>query len=286
MSALAAALCALVTSADPAPPGVVVLVSRRTAVPQAVGRELAAQVATLLGKAGIPLASDAEAVTRRLARLGVKDTAHCNGRKVCVAEVARQLEAPWVVALSVSRIESDRSLALELIRAEDVAVVAKDSVVLAKTDKLTAELLAGFVDKARTALGLVPPAPEPVVTPTVTPDKPPPDAPVQTALTPTPPPVVPPPVVPPPAPEKSHTASWVLGGAGVAALGAATAMLVLGLSSRAALARGQSAGDRTLSELTEPQAVQLNTRSNVELGVAAGAGALGLGLGTAAVLVW
>lgn len=284
MSALAAALCTLVLSADPAPSGVVVLLSRRTAVPQAEGRELAAQVAALLGKAGLPLASDAEGVSRRLARLGVKDTANCNGRKVCIAELARQLEAPWVVALSVSRIESDRSLALELIRAQDVAVVAKDSVVLAKADKLTSDLLAGFVDKARTAMGLAPPPGPVVTTPPTTPDKPPPDAPVQTALTPPPPST--PPVLPPPPPEKSHTASYVLGGAGVLALGAAATMLALGLSTRTELARGQNAGGRTLSELTEPQAVQLNSRSNVELGVAAGAGALGLGLGTAAVLVW
>jgi hypothetical protein len=261
--------------------GVVVVVGRRTDVSVADANLVAADVSRALAAGKVPVALDAATFSKRLFKLGVRDTSSCAGKKQCVAELARQLQAAWSVSLSLSRVEAERAVALELIRTSDQSVAARESLVLARTDKLTPELLTAFVDKVRVAMGLAP-------APKVEEVKPPPDAPVEAALLPPPPPP-PPPVaqvaMPAPAP-KSHTTSIVMGSVGVASLVAGAVLTAVGLSTRAQLTRGDLVNGQTLSSLTGAQAQALNGTASAELGGGAAAGAVGLGLGITALLLW
>jgi hypothetical protein len=262
--------------------GVVVVVGRRTDVTVADANAVAADVSRALATGKVPVSHDAAAFAKRLLKLGVKDTSSCAGKKQCIAELARQLQAPWSVALSLSRVDAERAVALELIRTSDQAVVARESLVLARTDKLTPELLIAFVDKVRVALGL---APEPKPPEEV--KGPPTDAPVEARVLP-PPPLVPPPAPPvevavPAAPPRSHTVPIVLGSASATALVAGVVLTVLSVSTRARLT---PANGQTLSDYTGSQALALNQRANVELEGAAAAGAVGLGLGITALALW
>ncbi len=273
------------------PPAVTLLVTRRTRVAPAEAQGLANEVATHLVALGVPLALEPAAAAKKLARLGVADTAACAGRKLCIAELGRQLGAAWVIAASVSRVEGDRSLGLELVRASDESVAAKDSIFLPGALKPTADQLTAFGAAVRTALGLeVTPEPkkdEGDAPRVETPKEAPRTAPVAEA---TPAPAAVPAVVlpaEPPAPPKSHVSGAVLGGGAVLALAASGALAWLGLSTRASLAQGQPGPDgRVLSSLSGSEATSRAQTASVELGAAGLAGALGLGLGVAAAVAW
>ncbi len=258
-----------------AEPQAVVLVGRRTSLTQADANNLSQRISTYLTEARVPLRLDADGARAALGRLGLKDASACNGRKACLTELGRQLAAPWVITLSLSQVGVDRAVALELLRVEDGVVVEKEALIFPAKAELTADQLTSFATKLRERLGAVPPADEPKVEP----------PPVTPVLTPEPPAVVVAPLLPPPPPpeEKSRVAPVVLGIAGVAALGAATALLVSGLSARHEAFRTDEL-QRSPYSASEVQARAQGAA--VQLGFAGGLAAAGLGLGAAAVISW
>lgn len=261
----------------------VVLVGRRTAVSAAVTRALASDTYKLLAAEGVGLAMTNDEALKQLTRVSVKDSASCNGKKSCLAELGRQLKVPWVVVLSVAAIENELSIGLELVRVSDETVVETDSLILPRKGKLDASQLSGFAQKVKARLNPPPPTPEVKKTPDDPPKN---DTPIATDLTPknTDEPLLPP---PPPPPQKSHVPSFVLGGAGVASLLAGAAMLTVGLVSRGPLTQGTPGDDgRVRSMLTQQQAQAINDGSNPLIFGGLGALAVGAGLGTAAVIAW
>lgn len=263
------------------PEQTVVLVARRTAVSPALTKGLAKDTHTLLGDSGVSLAMTPDAAMLQLRKaVSVKDSASCNGKKSCLAELGRQLKVPWVVLLSVAAIENELSIGLELLRVSDETVLETDSLLLPRKGKLDATQLSAFSKKVQAQLNPPPP-------PEVKSDEPKKDEPVVSDLTPkkTDEPLLPPP--PPPPPAKSHAPSFVLGGAGVASLLAGAALLTVGAVSRGPLTMGTPGDDgRVRSPLTYTEAKALNDASTPLVFSGIGALALGAGLGTAAVLTW
>lgn len=259
----------------------VVLVGRRTAVTPAIAKTLASDTYKLLAADGVSLAMTNEEALKQLTRVSVKDSASCNGKKSCLAELGRQLKVSWVVVLSVASIEQELSIGLELLRVSDETVVETDSLILPRKGKLDASQLGTFAQKVKAQLNPPPPTPE------VKNDEPrKDDTPVATFLTPkkTEEPLLPP---PPPPPQKSHVPSFVLGGAGVASMLAGAAMLTVGLVSRGPLTQGTPNSDgRVRSMLTQQEAQAINDGSNPLIFGGLGALAVGAGLGTAAVIAW
>ena len=251
----------------------VVLVARRTAVAPAVARALVADASSLLQAAGVPVAMTPDVALQQLARVSVKDTASCNGKRACLAELGRQLKVPWVVLLSVAAIDQELSLGFELLKVSDETVVETDSLLLARKGKLEAGQLAGFAGRVNARL-------VPVVAVV--------DTPLEPKLTPKevePPVTLPPP--PPPERPHGHVTSFILGGAGVAALVAGGALIIVGAAARAPLTAGDRAPDgRVRSSLTFAEAEQLNASTTPLFIGGLGALAAGAGLGTAAVLTW
>jgi hypothetical protein len=256
---------------------VAVLVVRRTSVDAPQARALAESVASLLSKAGVAVEAPAETV-RRLGALGVKETTQCGGRKACVLELLRQLERPAGVAVSVSQLGGERSVALEAIRASDGAVLAKEAAVLKKDEALDERVVASLAS----ALIKQWPAQAPVVEP------PPPPKPV--ALTPAPKPAEPAPAPAPevfaPAPEpnapRSHVPGIVVTAAAVAAAGVAAGFLGGSFTARGQLLQ-TNAGR---SPYTGSEAQRLADAANMRGGIAGGAAVLALGLGITAVVIW
>ena len=273
-------LVALVGLTLAAPPEqAVVLVGRRTAVSAPQAKVLAVDASTILESAGVPIALPPDKAMQQLTRVSVKDTSSCNGKRACLAELGRQLKVPWVVLLSVAVIDQELSVGLELLKVADETVVETDSLLLPKKGKLDAALLSGFAGRVKAKL--VPTATAAVVEKT-------PDVPVETKLVPKQteaPPLLPPP--PPPPAERSHTASFVLGGVGLASLIAGGVLLAVGASSRAPLTAGEAAMDgRVRSTLTYAEAEQINNSSTPLIAGGISALAVGAGLGTAAVITW
>lgn len=266
-------LVGLTLTAPPESEQAVVLVARRTAVTPAAARTLVADTSSLLEAAGVPVAMTPDKALQQLTRVSVKDTASCNGKRACLAELGRQLKVPWVVLVSLASIDQELSLGLELLKVSDETVVETDSLLLPRKGKLDAALLSGFAGRVKARL-------VPVVEP-----KPVADAPVEPKLIPK---VVEeerlPPIAPPP---RSHVPSFVLGGAGVAALLAGGALLVFGAVARGPLTAGEPGPDgRVHSTLSYPQAAQLNASTTPFFIGGIGALVAGAGLGTAAVLTW
>lgn len=280
-------LAALVPAVLAAEPSTAALLARRVSVSAGDAAALTTQASTLLSSAGVPGVLGAAETGRRLAKLGLKDATTCGAKPACLAEFGRQLKVEWLVLLSVSRVADDKSLALELFDVAAKAVVEKESLLLPKGTALAKDVLEGFAGRVRTRLGL-PPLTKATVTPEVANTEPPKsDTPVNTALTPRPPePDLPPPPPPPEAPP-SHTASWVLGGTAVAALGTAAALLAVGLSTQGQVNAGTVGVDgRVRSALTGGEAQAKAGAATTQLGLAGAAAAVGVGLGTAAVVVW
>lgn len=254
-----------------------VLVGRRTSLSQADAQVLSQTISTHLANAGVPLKLDADAARDSLSKLGLKDASACNGRKACVSELGRQLQVAYVLALSLSQVGSDRSLALELLRVSDGVVLEREALILATGANVTADQLTSFSARVRTQLGVSDkPVAEP---PPVVKD------PVPVVVKEPPPlPIVTTPL--PPAP-KSHVTSLVLGGAGVVALAVATGLLVSGLNGRASAYATTPGPDGTLRSPYSASEVQRRAGAGgIELGVAGGLAAAGLGLGVAAVITW
>lgn len=284
-----------------AQPSVVVLLARRTAVSAADANAVTAQVARALSAAQVPLL-DAPETTRRLARVRQKDATLCGGKPACLKELEKALEVPWLVLVSVAQVAGDKSLAMELFDGTKGAVVEVESVVLPSWKAISPELLEAFAGKV--VRHVPPPAADDATKPaegkpadasrpangtspsdaTKPAEGRPADAPVATTLTPTEVQTTP---LPPEPPKQSHTASWVLGGVGVAALATAGVLLGLGLSSYGSLSAGAQQPDGTVqSDLTGDEALMRAQVAGMQLGFAGAAAGVALGLGTAAVLAW
>lgn len=271
---MVALLLAAVLGADAALPTSAVVVTRRTASSPTEARALAAAVSDALEAAGLTPSLPLDAAAAELKKLGMADASSCAGKKACVAELGKQLKVTWVFSVSVAKVDKDRSVGVELVRADDGSTADKDALILPPKAALTPDLLAAFAQRVKTLW-----APKPA------------DAPVVVETKPTPPPVdpLPPPPPPPqPVPERSRAASFVLGGVGLGALIASGVLLGLGLSARGALQQAVMTGPdgvRT-STLTFEDANRRNAAANLQLILSAVLGAVGLGLGTTALALW
>ena len=276
-SLLAALLPSILAVAEPS---TLVVLSRKVSVTPAEAAAVVTQATTLLDDAGAPVVTASDA-TRRLSKLGLKDATTCNGKPACAAEFGKQLKVDWLILVSVSKVAGDRSLALELFDVAGRAVVDKESLLLPKGTALTREPLEGFVARLKAKLG-----PTLKLAPTP-PEKQPGDAPVATALTPENSTVTQlPPPLPPPEP-KGHTTSFILGGAGVVALGVGLALIVMSATAQGQVNAGAMGADgRVRSPLTGSQAQAASGTASAEAGVGVASAAIGLGLGTAAVILW
>lgn len=268
---------ALVPALLAAEPTTLVVLSRKVSVTPAEAVAVVSQTTTLLSEAGAPVIDAAEA-NRRLAKLGLKDATTCSGKPACAAEFGKQLKVDWLVLVSVSRVAGDRSLALELFHVAGKTIADRESLLLPKGTPLTREPLDAFAGRLKERLQ------GPPATADLPPEKKPADAPLNTALTPQ---VVADelPPLPPPEP-KGHAVSWVLGGAGVAALAAGVVLLVVGASTQAQVMGTAGADGRVRSPLTGRQAQAAAGTASAEVGIGAALGAVGLGLGATAVVLW
>lgn len=276
MGSLFVALLPALLLSSAAEPSTLVVLSRRVSLTPAEAAAVVSQTTTLLAEAGAPVLAVAEA-NRLLAKLGLKDATTCGGKPACVTEFGKQLKVDWLVLVSVSRVAGDRSLAVELFDVGKGVVADRESLLLPKGTALTREPLEGFA--RRLGALVAPPVAE------VPPPKKTADAPLKRSLapddlvSPLPPQV-------PPAP-KGHAVSWVLGGVGVAALGAAVALFVMGASAQATVNGGVPGADgRVRSGLSGSQAQAAADSASVQLGLGGAAAAVGLGLGATAVVLW
>lgn len=266
---------ALVLSAANVEPGVAVLVSRRTGVTPATTELLARQASAALLAERVPLKLDADAARAAVTRLGLSDSAACDGRKRCLAELARQLEVEWVIALSFAQLGSDRSMAIELFKPADGVVVAKDALILGEA-AFTPEQLAPFAAKARAALGV------PVAVSSDVPVAPPPPPSLEP---PPPPPVLVVTPVPAPAP-RSHAVSFALGAGGVASLVTGAVLIITGVVDHADAVATQPSGSELRARYPADEVLRRANDADARTGVGVALSSLGLGLGTAAVLTW
>lgn len=259
-------LSALVVAQTPTS---VVVMTRRAGVSAADSQAVVSQVSTLLSQQGVPVTLAPDAASQQLKKLGLPDAASCAGKRDCIVELGRQLHVTWVFSVSVARVEKDRSMSLELVNVDDGATLEKDGFVLAAKGDVTAEQLGAFV--AAVKKRLTPPAPV--------------DVPVVVVTTPKPvePPVDLPPPPPPPMPERSHAASFVLGGFAAGALVGAGVTLGLGLMKRSELTGSVMNG---VSSYARSEATRINTDANTRFILSAALGAVAIALGTIAVIVW
>lgn len=264
---MGSALLFLLLAADPTS---AVVLARRTGVNQAEAVAVTERVAQALLDQKVPGLLPLAEANARLAKVAMADATMCNGKPACHAELARQLEVDFLVLVSVSQIAGEQSLAIELARGRGGAVLENESLLLAQKGQVPMDTLQRFAERMTTRVRGAPG-----------------DAPTVTTLV--PPPVEPTPALPeaPKPAGASHAPSYVLGAAGVAALGAGVALLVSGLAARGRLAEGELRPDGfTYSALQGSQAVALNDAATVQLAVAGAAAAVGVGLGAAAVAAW
>lgn len=274
---MVALVLVLVLGAQTSTPTSAVVLTRRTGVSASEGQNISAQLATVLGQAGLPAPMPAESMAVQLKKLGIPDPSSCAGRKRCVTELGKQLAVTWVFSVSVARVDKDRSVGIELVNVEDGTTLEKDAVLLSPGASMSGELLTGFVDRVRARLP-APPKPDAPVAVVTTPVEPPPVEPIVT------PPPPPPPAVEPP---RSHTASIVLAIVGAAALVGSGVTLTLGLLERRAIQSAVSGdGADRVSSLTFTEATRRNGAANTQLILAGAFGALALALGTIALIVW
>ena len=76
-----AAFVGLTLAAPPTAQSAVVLVGRRTAVSAPAARVLVGDASSLLEAAGVPIAMPPDKALQQLARVSVKDTSSCNGKR-------------------------------------------------------------------------------------------------------------------------------------------------------------------------------------------------------------
>jgi hypothetical protein len=255
-------------------PRTVVLVTQRTEVSEKEGLALAVEAQRQLAAAGVRVDSTAGAL-KQLAKLSFADTSACDGRKVCVTELGRQLSVEVVVGLSVADLEDDRAVSFEALRIRDGVVLAREQLVFPRKKGLPAKGLLAF------AAALLAPAP-----PEPPPEPPPPSVALDTPVLPPQPPVLTPQVtapalmvVEPVAP--SRTVPIVALSAAGAATVVGVVLLAVHLVNRNALAPQQG-----VLRLTYPEALAARDRANGTLVGAAVCAGLAAALGTTAAVTW
>ncbi len=292
---LAAALTVSLLSASPSSAsGLTVLVARRTGVSVERGKELALAVTASLAASGFNVALMPDAALKKLASVGVKDTAICEGKRPCLAEIGRQLQVDLVVGVAASEIQEDMSVYVEAIATSDAASVAKDGfVVPAGAVREVSAGLAPFLEALRKALvpagattpvasgpGAAPPSPD---SPTVGAGTAP-DAPVAGSH----PVLTPSEGAPDPllvSTRSSRMPSVAAAGGAVVALGLAAYFGANAMTEKGRLARADLdlGGNQAGSTLRGSDALARNQTANAELVGALAAGVLGLGLEAAAL---
>jgi hypothetical protein len=281
----AAALLAGPSTPPSTPPATVAAVlARRTGVPAADASALLSQLAAAFAEAGLPMMAGGE-LELHLARLGLADGTPCKGKTSCLSELGRQLHVAWVVMISLSELEGERSVGLELLEVNTELILERDALLLSGRAKLTAELVEPFLARALKHTG-APGAPPAVVaargelkTPGANPPQhllPPPPPPPSSGFV----------ALPEPA-ARSHTRGALLAGAGGVLLAAGAVLLGVGLATNGRLSEGAPGSDgRLRSPLTAPQAQALAREATLELGFSGASALAGLGLGAAAVVTW
>jgi hypothetical protein len=266
---------------------IAVLVVRRTSVDAEHARALAETVATLLEKSGVAVEPPAETL-RRLVALGIQDTTQCGGRKACVLELLRQAECPAGIALSVSQVGAETSVALEALRARDGSVLAKDAMILKRGETLDAASVTSIArvlakawpaqPKADAQVAAGEPAPRPVE---------PAPKPVEPAPVLTPKPVEPMAAAVVAQPEPATASRSHVGGIVTLAAAVVAAGVAAGFAGGAFSARGQlEQNNGALSPYRGSEAQMLANAANQRGAIAAGAGVLSAGLVVTAVVVW
>ncbi len=271
------ALALVVThAAASASESVAVLPSKLTRVDAPRARELVELVTRALAEGGVDVLAP-EAVTRRMAELGIRDDpAACNGWIDCMAEFGRRLDVRAVVAVQAGGLGQTIALHLELVDSGGARRILEGDVVVKRSvlSREAAASLHDFAVKAKAAMP--PPLPES-------------DRPVASSveIAPAPPPPVPPPVVmtaeAAAAPRPTRIEAWAAGAGGAVALAAAGVTGALGL-----VAKGQVDGARTVDAygrnalyLTQANAQSLQRSANLDFTLATAFGAAAVALAVA-----
>lgn len=259
---------------------VAVLVVRRTSITNDEARAYASAAVAALRAAGVAVEEPAESL-RRLSVLGVDDPTVCAGRKVCVLELAKQLEVGAVVAISAAALQQERSVVLDALRLDGTSM-AKDAAVL----KAGAPLLPEQLMAVSRALAPLFPAKAAATEP---PKK---DAPVAALEKTTP--VTPKPEAPasrveltqPPPAERSHAVSYVTGGLAVAAAVTSVALGVVAFGARSQATSSMTVNGEQVSSLPASRAKELAGQANTLGAVAGGAAGVAVALGVVTVFTW
>lgn len=137
-------LCALVVSAllsqQPPPPprpatypAVVVVVSRRIDVQKPEAQFIAKGLSDILVEADVEVADSPEQTLAKLDKFG-GDPEKCEGKRACLADLAKKLGVTFMLSVSVAQIGSDVAVSLDAVRASDALSVFEQSFVVPSDD--------------------------------------------------------------------------------------------------------------------------------------------------------
>lgn len=266
---MVAMVLAMVLGADP----VAVLVQSRSGLSQEDFKKASSALDDQLTKA-VPSAWTLEDSARRLKVNGAPDAASCKGKMPCLVNLAARLNAPTLVALSVSVVGRDRAWVLAAFEVKTNTQLAREEW-LDETGQDVTPSVQKFAERLAVVLKPAPPPTPPLVT---TPKE-------------TPPPVAgvtpqPPIVIAPVEPEPSKVLPKVLlTSAAVTGTGA----LVTGILSiffNAEAQRTVTVGNQRISLWTTDQAKGLVDTSNGLAVTAVVLAVVAAGLGVGTVLTW
>jgi hypothetical protein len=264
-----------------ASPDAAVVMGSRLSVPASRANKVLATVTKALREKGLGTVPDDE-LSRRLRKLGMRDTAVCAGKRSCLIELGKQLHVARLVAVSVAYVKPDFSVSLELIDVESGKGGASASGVLDSNGPTLDRDLAGLAGELMQVLAASTPAAEAATAPATSPPPPPAEGGPKTEPAPKPE-AAPPAATAVTGPSATVAASprghrplpWILGAAAVVFLG--TAGLLLGETLKLSdWLTGVPLGPGHASELTEAGA--LGAKSDANLAMGFGIGAAGVAL--------
>lgn len=255
---------------------VAVVVAHHTGVPDDSARATAEQVFTVLRAQGVAARNELDS-RRSFGSLGLADVSGCMTRRPCVVESGKALELWGVVTVSVSELDGERSLVLELVSMADGQTLAREMALYADGKAPPADALARFASKVKSL------QPPPVVT-----------APPVVVAAPEPPKLlVPPTPTPTPATEVvtqkrgPSVPALVAGGAAVVCVAVAVGLFAGSMGARGELSAAETTRDgRRVSSLTEAQAQAVANRANAQATGALTSALLAGALGGVTVLTW
>ena len=256
-----------------------VVVAHHTGVSDDAARATAEQVFSAVRAQGVVARNELD--TRRgFSSLGLGDVSTCTTRRPCVVESGKALELWAVVTVSVSELDGERSLVLELVTMADAQTVVRESALYPSTKPPPADVLARFATKVK------PLQPPPVVTPppvvVVAPPEPP-----KPTLTPAPAPAPTPLAATLVEKRGPSVPALVVGGAAVVAVAVAVGLFAASMGARGELEAAESTREgRRVSSLTETQAAAVANRANAQATGALTSALLAGALGGVTVLTW